>query len=352
MTLPVSRTGRLVPASRPLRLLLAVAALAAFSPAGSALAASPSGLVVVPHPTAQPGLSYFKLQARAGSDASLGAIELRNPTAKRLRVVLAAVDGETLGTLGSAYAQPGSRRHRSTLWLALGRRAVALAPRSSVSIPISVRIPGAAAAGDYLSGVSVEALDQRARTVARKGVSIASVARYAIGVEVSVPGPRRPLIQFTGAAIQRQPGGLTFLLQARNPGNVILQGVHGFVRITRAGHGVVARPIDAGTFVTQTRIAYPVTAFREQPTQGTRYRIVAWMLYAGGIARLDTLVTFGHRQAAIQQQYTHKSPAASGGTPWWKIAGVVAVILYALFTTILLLLRRRSRAQQQQPVPE
>jgi hypothetical protein len=112
----------------------------------------------------------------------------------------------------------------------------------------------------------------------------------------------------------------------------------------------VARPIDAGTFVTQTSIAYPVTAFRERPTQGTRYRIVAWMRYAGGIARLDTLVTFGHRQAALQQQYTHRSPSASGGTPWWKIAGVAAVILYALFTTILLL-RRRSRTQQE-PVPE
>ena len=301
--------------------------------------------MVVPRTTSQPGLSYFKLQARPGSVQQAGAIELRNPSAKRLRVVLAAVDGETLSTLGSAYAPPGSRRHGSALWLRLGRRAVTLAPGTRVSVPISVRVPFGARPGDYLSGVSVEALDQRAQTVKRRGVSIASVDRYAIGVEVSLPGPSHPLLQFTGAEVQRQPAGLAFLLLARNNGNVILQGVRGYVRITRAGHTVVSHPIEAGTFVTHTRIAYPVTAFRQTPTQGTRYRISAWMRYPGGIARLNTTVTFGHRQAVIQQQYGGP-PATRGGTAWWKIAGVVAVILYGLFTTTLLLLRRRTRTSR------
>jgi hypothetical protein len=162
-------------------------------------------------------------------------------------------------------------------------------------------------------------------------------------VEVSIPGPRHPLIRFTGAEIQRQPAGLTFLLKARNPGNTILQGVHGWVAITRGAHVVLSRPIEAGTFVTHTSIAYPVPAFQQTPTQGTRYRIVAWMRYAGGIARLDTYVAFGHRQAAIAKQYAHAPASAGGGTPWWEIAGALAVILYALGTTILLLWRRRER---------
>jgi len=252
------------------------------------------------------------------------------------------VDGETLSTLGSAYAPPGSRRHRSTRWLQLGQRVVALSPGARVIVPISVLVPSAARPGDYLSGVSVEALDQDTQTVRRRGVSIASVERYAIGIEVSLPGHRRPLLQFTGAETQRQPAGLTFLLRARNPGNVILQGVHGYVRITRAGHTVVSRPIEAGTFVTGTRIAYPVTAFGQTPKEGTHYRISAWMRYPGGIARLNTTVTFGHRQAVIQQQYRRGPSAAGGGTAWWKIAGVVAAILYGLVTTVLLW-RRRTR---------
>ncbi|HEV7584767.1 MAG TPA: hypothetical protein VGO14_03205 [Solirubrobacteraceae bacterium] len=345
MSSRLNRPARFVlaPRARVATLVLAATVLSCLAP--PALSA-PSGLVVVPRPISQPGLSYFKLVGRPGSTARPGTIELRNPTDRPLRVVLSAVDGETLGTLGSSYAPPGSRGHGPTLWLQIDRRAIALPPRTSVSVAITVRVPRAAKAGDYLSGVSAEALDQRPRNVSKKGVSIASIARYAIGVETSVPGPRHPLIQFTGAEIQRQPAGLAFMLDARNPGNTILQGVHGFVRITRGSHVVLARTIETGTFVTHTRIAYPVTAFNERPTQGTRYRIVAWMHYAGGTARLDTNVTFGHRQADIARRYAHATPATGGGTAWWKIAGVAAALAYALFTTVLLLRRRERRPRE------
>ncbi|MEA2201077.1 MAG: hypothetical protein QOI89_1673 [Solirubrobacteraceae bacterium] len=343
----IQRAGRHRPAICGLAALAAVlSAAAGLYPGEPALAAPPSGLIVVPRPASQPALSYFKLQAQPGSVGRAGVIELRNPTSRRLRVVLSPVDGETLGTLGSGYAPPGSRAHRSALWLQLQRRAVALSPGASTAVPVSATVPALAKPGDYLSGVSIEALDQRSRAVKRRGVSIASISRYAIGVEVSIPGPRHPLIQFTGARIQRQPAGLTFLLLARNPGNVVLQGVHGYVRITRAGKAVVSQPIGSGTFVTQTNIAYPVNAFREAPAEGTRYRITAWMRYQGGIARLDTGVTFGHRQAVIQRQYAHGPSAPSGGTAWWKIAGVAAAILYGLFTTILLLRRRRREPRE------
>jgi hypothetical protein len=329
-----------------LALTLAAASLCGAQPA---LSAAPSGLVVVPHATSAQGLSYFKLSAQPGAAAQAGTIELRNPTTKRLRVVLAAVDGETLSTLGSSYAPPGSQPHGSTLWLRLGTRGATLSPGASLVVPVSVVVPRAAQPGDYLSGVSVEALNQPAQTVKRKGVSIASVARYAIGAEVSLPGPRHPLIQFTGASIRREPAGLAFALMARNSGNAILQGVHGQVRITRAGHPVASQAIGAGTFVANTSIAYPVHAFRQTPPQGTHYRISAWMAYPGGIARLNTTVTFGHRQAVAQQQYGGPS-ASGGGTAWWKIAGVVVVVLYALLTTALLL-RRRMRGPRKSLQP-
>jgi hypothetical protein len=344
MSPPISGPRWWASARRRPQLLLALALAACLYWTQLALAAAPSGLMVVPRPSSQPGLSYFKLHAQPGALEQAGAVELRNPTSRLLRVVLAPVDSETLSTLGSAYAPPGSRPHGSTRWLQLGRRVVAISPGTSVTVPISVRVPVGARPGDYLSGVSVEALDQAAPTVKRRGVSIASVDRYAIGIETSLPGPRRPEIQFTAAAVERQPAGLTFLLRARNPGNVILQGVHGHVRITRAGFTVASNPIEAGTFVAGTRIAYPVTAFRETPTQGTRYRISAWIRYPGGIASLDTTVTFGHRQAVIQQQYGGP-PATRGGTAWWKIAGVIAAILYGLFTTTLLLRRRTQTSR-------
>jgi hypothetical protein len=335
--------------------LLALVLLTASCLGGApASVASTRGLVVVPRPVSG-ALSYFKLQATPGTMTRAGTIELRNPTSRSLRVGLSAVDGQTLDTLGSAYAPPGSAAHGPARWLHLGAARVKLAPGQRAVVLVSVVVPRSAAAGDYLAGVSVEALGQSSQAPAHRGppvqgnprvgggVAIASVDRYAIGVETSLPGARHPAIRFTGARVEREPAGLTFLLEARNTGNAILQGVHGWVQVTRGARTVLSRAIEAGTFVTDSSIAYPVPAFGQRPAEGTRYHLNAWLRYPGGIARLNTAVTFGHRQAVIQQRYGGPHAGASG-TAWWKIALAVALILYALATTVMLLRRRRSGA--------
>jgi hypothetical protein len=333
----------------------AVAALVGVSVAATALSSAPdalsaqSGLVVIPRTAGQPGLSYFKVAATPGGAVHAGTIELRNPTGKRLRVLLTPVDGETLDTLGSSYAQPGSRPHRSTLWMRLGAHSTTVAAGGAIAVPLSVLVPSGARPGDYLSGVSVEAVDQESQTVKKHGVSIASVSRYAIGTEVSVPGQRHALITLTGVRVRREPAGLTFALDARNAGDEILQGVRGEVRITRGGHPVVVQRIGPGTFLAGTSIAVPVNAFRQTPPEGTRYRVSAWMRYPGGIARLSKVVTFGHRDAVAQQRYGGP-PATSTGTAWWKIAAVIAAILYGLLTTALLV-RRRVRGSHSHAQP-
>src|SRR5580704_4424858 len=82
-----------------LAVALAAAGLCCAEPAGSA---TQTGLIVVPHPSPQIGLSYFKLTIRAGRLAHAGTVELRNPSARRrLVVALTGVDAQTLGTLGS-----------------------------------------------------------------------------------------------------------------------------------------------------------------------------------------------------------------------------------------------------------
>lgn len=158
-------------------------------------------------------------------------------------MLLSAVAGETLGRLGSTYAPAASRRRGPSRWLGLSKRIVAISPGATVLVPVSVAVPRRTRPGDYLAGVSVEALGQKAET-ARYGVAIASTVRYASGVEVTVPGRRRPGIRFTDAELQRQPAGVVFLLDARNTGTVILQGVHGSALIT-SSRRVAARLRDA-----------------------------------------------------------------------------------------------------------
>jgi hypothetical protein len=339
------------PPRRPSRALIACAlAVAGLGWVPATHAAGARGLVVIPRPAAGNGLSYFKLTTLPGTAAQAGAIELRNSSSRTLRVALVPVNGLTLDTLGSTYAPAGSRTRGSTRWLRVGARRVTLPSGRGATVPVSVAVPATAGPGDYLAGVSIEALGQHQST-AQHGVSIASVARYAIGVETSLPGARHPALKFTGAALERQPAGLTFLLRARNAGNVILQGVHGAVRVTRGGRTVLSRPIEAGTFVTHSEIAYPAPAFGEHPPEGTRYGVSAWLRYAGGVARLNTTLTFGHRQAVVQQRYGG-TPAAGGGTgtAWWKIALLAGATLYGLMTTVLLL-RRRARETSGEQAP-
>jgi hypothetical protein len=323
-------------------LIACLLGIAMLVPATAAEARTADGLVVIPRSASEPGLSYLKLRVRPGTATQAGTIELLNPAARTLHVALAPVDGMTLDTLGSSYSPSGTRTHGSTHWLTLDRHAVELAPHAHELVNVGVRVPRDASAGDHLSGVSVEALGQQASLrSAGKGAATASVVRYAIGVEIALPGARRPLIRFTGASIRREPAGLSFQLKLRNAGNAILQGVHGSVRVSRDGHTVLSRPIPPGTFLAGTSIAYPVPAFGQRPREGTRYRVQATLRYPGGSAHLDRSLTFGHRAAVLQQSFG--GPAAKdGNSGWWKLVLIGAVLLYCLLTTVLLL-RRRSR---------
>ncbi len=330
--------------SRRVRSSLALALIATGMCCPALARASPQpGLIVVPRPSSRVALSYFKLRARPGRVVHAGAIELRNPGTSRIRVGLAAVDGQTLSTLGSGYASPGSKAGRATRWLLLARHLLTLAPHQRALVGVSVKVPRHAVAGDYLSGVSIEALDQTGASTPRKGLSIASANRYVIGAEVSIPGPRHPRIRFTGAQLERQPAGLTFLLAARNPGNVILQHVHGKALVTSGPRTVAAIPLGPGTFVTGTSIAYPIPIPRERSREGTTYRVRAYLRYRGGIASLDTLVRAGAGAAAPSDSLggaRNTAPSAESGPPVW-LAAVIAVPAVLVLWFGLLFVRRR-----------
>jgi hypothetical protein len=345
----------------PVRMLAALAALALASAGAGALCLTPltsaaraangPGLIVVPTAASGPQLSFFKLTAKPGRETAAGTLDVRNPTRRRVRVLMSAVDGMTIDTLGSTYAQPGSHAHRAATWVRLGSGGgiggsgtITLGPGEGAAVPVSVVVPAAARAGDYLAGVSVESLDQHAASVRRKGIAIASAVRYAIGVEVSIPGPRTPSIVFTGAELRREPAGLTFMLLARNTGNVILENVHGGVLVTAGRRSVRSAPLGPGTFVSSTAIAYPVLTPHEQPRQGSRYRVRAWLQYAGGIARLDTIVVFGRAAALRQQAYGGPhAPSADAGMAAWLIALLAALGVGLLAGAIALLIAWRRR---------
>jgi hypothetical protein len=329
----------------PSKLVASLApAACALALAPAAAAAPPPAMTVAVHAASGASSSYFTLSAHPGGLTQAGALELRNRLKHAITVQLDPVGSVTASTLGSAYSTSASAPTAQTRWIVLPRRRIVLGPRARATLPVAVRLPDGTGPGDYLSGISVEALGQEHETRSPGNVAISSVQRYAVGLFVKVPGPRNALIRLTRARIEREPAGLTFYLDARNEGNTIVQNVRGYLLVTR-GHRVVARtPIGPGTFVSGTSIAYPLLVPREQPREGAVYRVRALMRYSGKVVRLDTRVRFGHASAKLQEDFGGPhvdEPASHGGLV--TILAIVAGLLIALGCILAAFLVRRRR---------
>jgi hypothetical protein len=298
-------------------------------------------MVVEAHPASGGIRSYLELSARPGRPIAAGTLELRNRLDRTVRVALDRVDGLTASTLGSAYRLRGSKVHGSTRWIRLSNRRVTLPPRGTANVSVTVSPRAGARPGDYLSGIGVQALGRRDRTKTSGNLAIASIQRYAIGVVVRIPGPRHPLIRFTGARVQHEPAGVTFFTSVGNRGNVILQGVHGEVTITQGNRLVARKPIGPGTFVTGTSIDYPLLVAGERPSEGTVYRVRAFLRYRGKVARLDTRVRFGSASAQRQAEFGRSIRDSGSGFLTLLLALVAGAAVVATGTFMLLWLRAR-----------
>ena len=330
-----------VPSSLTPKLLLACIACAMLAPATAAAASAPPMIVAV-HPAAGPLRSYFDLSTRPGRAAVAGTLELRNRTSRRVVVLVDPVDAVTATTFGSAYKVRGIPIHGQTHWTQMAGRHVALPPHGKRLIRVAVRPPSSAKPGDYLSGIGVQAALAGTQRRLRGNVAISSIQRYAVGVLVRVPGPRHPHVQLTGGTVDREPSGLSFFLQGRNDGNVVLQNAHGRVQVTRGKTVVADLPLGPGTFVSGTSIAYPVPALREQPREGTLFRMRAVLYYPGGVARLDVPIRFGHA-AAVTQEHFGGPKANHGGIPKWLLA-LLAIGAVGAAGALVRLRSRRPRS--------
>jgi hypothetical protein len=328
----------------PALVVTAAAIAAAFAPSATArpMTAPAPAITVAVHSVSGTASSYFTLSGRPGGTARAGTLEVDNRRNKQVVVRLDPVGALTASTLGSAYGVAGSAISRQAAWIGLPLRRVVLPSRGHVRVPVTAAIPGGVSAGDYLSGISVEALGQRHQAKLRGNIAVSSVQRYAVGMLVSVPGPRHPRIRITSARVAREPAGLTFYLHATNAGNAVLQNVRGRVLITRGRRTVAGSKIGPGTFVTGTSIDYPLLVPREQPREGAFYRVRATMRYDGGVARFDNMVTFSHKAAQAQQDFGGR-PIEDGRSDSSVVAIVVAGVATAVFALIglVLFLRRR-----------
>jgi len=288
-------------------------------------------------------LRYFKLNARAGTVARAGSLTVTNPTGRLVKVRLDPVNGLTDSMLGADYALAGRVPSESTRWLDLSARRLSIAAHSSSSVAVAILVPGSAKPGDYLSGIAVQSQERAQVTRSAHGMVIGETYRYVVGLEARVPGPRRAHIHFTGARVVRWPASVVFLIAASNDGNVILKNVYGDARITQGGRRVMSMTIPPGTFVSHTSIQIPLSTPREHPKAGSVYRVRAKLVYSGGIAYLDTYVTFGRHAAYVQSQYTpRRDRGASSGVSMAALSGAIAGLLALVLLAVWWRRRRRQ----------
>jgi hypothetical protein len=300
-------------------------------------------MTVVVHPESGVTGSYFTLSPRPGHPTLAGTLEVRNRSNRRIVVRLDPVASLTASTLGSAYGTAAPENAGQAAWIRIATRRLVLAPRQKVSVPVAVNTPPDVHPGDYLSGISVQAAGPGKERKLRGNIAVSSVQRYAVGLLVDIPGPRQPMIRMTSAKITREPAGLTFYLHATNTGNAILQNVRGKLLVTRGKRIVAQTTIGPGTFVTGTSIDYPVLVPREQPREGSVYRVRAFMRYHGGVARFDNRVSFGHKAAQAQQDFGGRQlPDARSKAPLWLIAAGGAGALIGLVGLVLFARRKRT----------
>ncbi|MDX6602272.1 MAG: hypothetical protein QOF13_1474, partial [Solirubrobacterales bacterium] len=321
---------------------VSAALLVAGVTASAATAATPEAEISVLAEQAGTPVSFFELRGSPGRTLDGNQILVRNGGDRPLRIAVQPVDAQTAANLGFAYDARGLEQEGATRWIDSGPETFTAPPHSEIPIPVTIRIPNGAESGDYLSGISIEVLGQQTESQLQEGVAIGNTHRYTIGAMVTVPGPRSPRIELTGAGVSHEPAGVTFLLDASNTGNVLLREVTGRITVSRGSEQIATAKLGPGTFVAGTSFTYPLLAAEAQPSEGTEYRVQAELHYGEDVARLDQNVVFGRESAQRQEEFG--GPPAETGVPLWIPLLTAAVLILAALAVILIRRRRLAWA--------
>lgn len=271
---------------RTLRAVLLLAVSAVLLVPGPALAQSQGvEFLVQPSPASStaPQGGYFLLDARPG-DVVAQSLDVRNDSAQRLELQLAAVDAVTGSLGGASYGLGSEEATRTGAWIDLDRTSLTLEPGASAVVPFTVAVPADARSGEHLAGISVSPPEDRATPDAtasgEAGVSVDVATRRVVAVQVNLPEPATPELVIDGVTAAARPDGLYLEIAISHTGTALTKGT-----------GVITVPDDdfehefnIDTFVPGTSIAYPVAwspdaADGEHPTQvEVRYgdQVAAW----------------------------------------------------------------------------
>jgi hypothetical protein len=221
-------------------------------------------------PVGQAG-PYFDLAMQPGESRTL-EVDLVNYGSAALAVATYAADVYTITNGGYGGRLRGEPQTGTTTWLRYPTDVVELAAGARSRRAFSVAVPDGAAGGEYITSIVVEN-DQP--VVTSGAIGLDQIARQAVAVVVTVPGPRTPALAIGEASHTVVTGRSVVAVELDNGGNVRLRPVASFELRDAAGGLVSQASIALDTFYAHraTRFEVPLAALLQPGTYYVTLRL-------------------------------------------------------------------------------
>ncbi len=302
-------------------------------------------------PPGSPASSYFNLRLNRAS-VTTAALVVANPQPFPCQVTLLPAYGATAVNGGDSYVPVVQRAacRGASCWLGGLPETITVRPRSRENVSFPIDVPAAAQSGQYLAGVIGEpatppppAARASAADHQQGVVSATVVARVAIGVAITVPGPLVPRLSVPNVLLSNGTVPPSLQVVVANSGNTWIHPAGHLALSLRSGTATVtlrgATVLPGG----QASIDVPVGSLTPGPHQ-----VSVVLPYAPGRA--------AHWEGTIDFPSTAAVPPAKPGTtttivtvstvPRWLLVlviGLLAALVLMAAGVVAVVLRRRHR---------
>lgn len=341
--------------------------LAAAATPASAAEEPQSSFSIRPMPD---GRGYFVFSARPRQTIT-GRFRIANTGTKPGVAYLYPVDGTTGATSGAVYLSRDAARRDVGGWLRLPIRRITLEPRQTKIVRFTVRVPKRVRSGDHLGGIVAENAEISGAPASGggSGLNIRIRRLSIVAVQVNLPGPRLPKLEFDGVSVGAGAGYQILYLTLGNRGNVMVKSKLS-VRITGpARHLAYARELELDTFVPKTGIAFPFYLLRRPPLAPGRYQLTGLLAYEKRSTRFTAFFEISRSDVAAVASPPatttgeSETPVGESGERWlsslrsWTarpelLLAVGGLAAGTVVPFLVLVARRRRKVGKVSPAPD
>jgi hypothetical protein len=240
-------------------------AAAALVSAVPAIAATPTGPVFGLRAVDAGKLGYYVYTASAGS-AEHGSVLVTNTGDQTGTVKIYAADATTGATTGTVYLTDAAPAGVGT-WIALSSSELELKPNETRKVSFSVRVPGAANAGQYVGGIVAETVQETSTPSSKQKTNVQIKVRNLsiVAYEVDIPGPEIAKFTISTVSVGGSQGRQQVLVHVSNDGNTLRKPTGAVTISNTSGVPVEKIPFRMDTFLPHTAIDYPIQLTKALP---------------------------------------------------------------------------------------